>query len=94
MEKIGITIKTLRKRYKIVQADLARKIGISQSYLSLIERGGREPSLTLIKDVASVLNIPEQMIYLMSWDAKNLPKKCVKPFKSIVKDINEILQAV
>lgn len=94
MENIGKTIKELRKKFGIVQEQLAEDIGISQSYLSLIERGEREPSLSLIRDVSKVLRVPEQLIFLLSWDGAKLPKGCAKPFKRIMNDVNEIFQLI
>jgi transcriptional regulator with XRE-family HTH domain len=48
------------------QADLARKLGISRSYLSEIEGGKKEPSLDLLHRYATVFRIPLSSLLLFS----------------------------
>ncbi|MBO8176976.1 MAG: helix-turn-helix transcriptional regulator [Bacillus sp. (in: Bacteria)] len=45
----GDTIRKLRRLQELSQADLAKQIGISQSYLSYIESGKRTSSEEIIK---------------------------------------------
>lgn len=49
-------IKVLRKGNGINQTDLARMVGISQEYLSLVESNKRVPGLKLVEDICEVLN--------------------------------------
>ena len=55
--QIGHKIKTKRRKLGIAQADLAKKISISPSYLNLIESGKRKISVDLLLKVANELNI-------------------------------------
>lgn len=48
-KKIGIRIKTLRKSKKMTQAELAEKIGLTNNYVSSIERASSKPSIRVIK---------------------------------------------
>lgn len=45
------------------QKELAQKLGIRESYLSLLENEKKEPSLSLLKKIAGVLDIPIAMFF-------------------------------
>jgi transcriptional regulator with XRE-family HTH domain len=51
-------VKALRVRRKLTQAELARKIGVTEAYVSMIESGARRtPSLTTLKRLARALGV-------------------------------------
>lgn len=50
-------IKAERYRKAITQAELAEKIDVSESTISLIERGVQTPSIFLVYDIARFLQI-------------------------------------
>ena len=54
---LGARIKEARMRRGATQADLADKLDISVAYLSLIERGGRNPPITTFLAVARALGV-------------------------------------
>lgn len=60
---IGKNIKIFRINAGLKQKDLAAKIGVKESYLSTIESGKKEPSLTLLKKISSALSIPLSMFF-------------------------------
>ena len=51
-------IKTLRRMRSWTQAELANKAHISRSYVSELERGTREPTVGIIKNIADALEAP------------------------------------
>jgi len=55
--QIGFKIKNTRRKAEISQADLSEKLGISSSYLNLIESGKRNVNVDLLLKVSDVLNI-------------------------------------
>ena len=50
------TLKIIRKGKRIRQTDLARTIGITQTYISQIENGKRNPSFALVVDWCNALD--------------------------------------
>ena len=50
------------------QADMAQRLGISSSALSLIEAGKRQPSMKVVDKLASVVSIPSALIVLLASD--------------------------
>ena len=68
--KIGNSIKFVRVTKNISQKDLAKKLKISQNYLSLIENDRKEPSLTLLKKISNALGVPMSAL-IIDFDNKN-----------------------
>jgi transcriptional regulator with XRE-family HTH domain len=56
-ERFGFAVKTRREELQWTQEDLADKAGIHRTYLSDIERGGRNVSLINIERVAIALSL-------------------------------------
>ncbi len=54
----GAAIASLRKLAGISQRTLAARAGIDPSYLSLIERGDRQPEPPVIRRLADELGVP------------------------------------
>jgi len=88
---IGKAIKTLRTRHKVCQQVLAKKVGVTQGYLSLIEKGLREPGFDLIAKIADTLDIPQQIIFLLACGHDAKSKRFARPLKNITLLIDDIL---
>lgn|GEM_PF-1377922 len=59
-KKIGQTFKEIRKEKGLTQRELAKKIGVSKSYISKIEAPNRDKpfSLEILFDISEALQIP------------------------------------
>jgi transcriptional regulator with XRE-family HTH domain len=66
---LGNAIKLVRTATAIKQGALARKLNISANYLSLIENGKREPSISFLKRLAAALGVPVGIFFL--WQEMN-----------------------
>jgi len=53
----GHTLRYFRKRVKLSQEKLSQESGLDRSYISLLERGLRQPSLTSILKLSKALKI-------------------------------------
>jgi transcriptional regulator with XRE-family HTH domain len=51
-------VRRLRAKKRISQKALADKVGISVSYVSMLERGQRSPPLETIEKMARALGVP------------------------------------
>jgi transcriptional regulator with XRE-family HTH domain len=61
---IGEFIRDLRQNAKISLRELADRAGVSNPYLSQIERGLRKPSAEVLAQIAGALRISTALMYL------------------------------
>jgi transcriptional regulator with XRE-family HTH domain len=61
---LGNAIKVVRTASGLRQRELARKIGVTANYMSLVEGGKREPSIALLNRLAKGLGIPIGIFFL------------------------------
>lgn len=54
----GVALKTLREREGFSQEDLARLTSMDRTFISLMERGLRQPTLTTLSKISEALEIP------------------------------------
>ncbi len=63
LASLGQRIQRRRKAVGATQASLAQALSISEAYVSLIERGGRNPPITTVLAIARALGVsPAQLI--------------------------------
>lgn len=58
----GERVKELRKILKCSQTDFGAKIGLSQNYIWMIEKGERIPSDRTVADICRVFNVNEDWL--------------------------------
>ena len=63
-QDIGVFIRDLRQTAKISLRQLADRAGVSNPYLSQIERGLRKPSAEVLQQIASALRVSTPAMYL------------------------------
>jgi transcriptional regulator with XRE-family HTH domain len=57
-DRFSEIVKELRERRTLSRAALAKKAGLHQTYIGLLERGDRSPNLDTAKAIADALNVP------------------------------------
>jgi transcriptional regulator with XRE-family HTH domain len=60
----GQALRHFRSSLQISQERLSQESGLDRSYISLLERGLRQPSLTTFLQLAKALNIPSDVLIL------------------------------
>jgi transcriptional regulator with XRE-family HTH domain len=71
MSKFSENLKTLRKRYHYSQTQLAEKIGVGRSAISMWEIGDREPDFETLEALADIFNV--DMDFLTGRKAEKAP---------------------
>lgn len=61
---IGTRLKQRRKEMHIKQTEMAKELGVSQTYLSNIEGGKANCSITLLVDICNYLNVTPDYLML------------------------------
>lgn len=57
-KKVGANLQRLRRKKGWSQEQLAFETGLHRTYISGIERGVRNPTIQIIKEIADALAIP------------------------------------
>ena len=88
-------LRLMRVFYDLTQKDLAEKLEISKSYLSEIESGKKQPTLSLLERYSEVFDIPVSSILFFSEQIEENPKheKVRKAISSKVLAILEFIAA-
>lgn len=68
----GNAIRVSRAARRMSQKDLAVRLNLDASYLSLLEKGTRKPSLDTLEAVARVLEIPLDLLLLLASEKDDL----------------------
>ena len=63
---LGRSIKMCRTNQGLSQEDLATRIGMSVSNISLIEQGKRDPAFSTIEEVASALGVTLSLLTFLA----------------------------
>lgn len=64
---LGRAIALCRKQRSLNQAELAKRAGMSVSYLSLLERNERkDPTLSTVQNLAEALQVPTGILFFLA----------------------------
>lgn len=64
MEQLGSYIRAERRSHRLSLRRLSEASGISNPYLSQIERGLRRPSADVLQQIARALELPVEQLYV------------------------------
>ena len=90
---IGQAIKTLRTRRRITQHELAAGAEVTQGFLSLVEKGKREPGFEFIEKIAKELQVPPHLVLLLACEAHPKGRRYSRPLQTIARALDELLRA-
>lgn len=89
---LGNSIKEYRIKKGYRQNELADKCNMTQAYLSKIENNQKEPALSVLKTIASALEVPLPVLFFMSLTADDIEQKKRDAFKIIEPSIKGMIQ--
>ena len=69
---VGFAIKVIRMQLSISQSELAQICECSQTSLSQIETGKKQPTQRTITKICNSLDIPEAIIYIVGMQADDI----------------------
>jgi len=85
-------LKELRRKQGITQAELANRIGVVESAISLYESGKREPDISTLIKIAKCLNTTVDYLIDMPSNANNKTQQQQKE-ESLTEDEKQLLKA-
>ena len=56
-------VRAIRKRDSIRRAELAKLLGVTDNYLYRLEKGLKQPSLTLIQRISDIIGVPIEYLF-------------------------------
>ncbi len=68
----GRAIRIVRTAYGLTQAELADRLSIGSSQLSMIEAGRRKPSLKVLDEVSNALGVPAHLLTLLASEPEDI----------------------
>jgi len=89
---LGKSIKEYRIKKGWRQNELADKCDMTQAYLSKIENNQKEPALSVLKTIASALEVPLPVLFFASLTAEDIDPKKRDAFKIIEPSIKGMIQ--
>jgi putative transcriptional regulator len=63
---LGLVLRGYRQELGLSQTELARRVGVPRASISLIENGRRRPSTSLLHNIADILHINAERLFLLS----------------------------
>jgi len=62
-QRLGKSIKKLRRGQKLTQEELANKVRVTPKYIQFIESGSRKPSLSLLQKLSRAFGVKVKDIF-------------------------------
>jgi transcriptional regulator with XRE-family HTH domain len=91
--ELGKAIRLCRSQKGLKLAELAKRAALSESYISLLERGARDPSLSSIEAIARALEIPVSLLIFLGSDAAETSSLPAEVREKLSTAIVQLLQA-
>ncbi|MFN8288960.1 MAG: helix-turn-helix transcriptional regulator [Chitinophagaceae bacterium] len=80
---IGNAIKQVRQHFEISQVELSDRTGLSQTSISQIESGAKNPSKSSIRKICEAFEIPEAILYVMGMEDSDVPPSRKYAYKEL-----------
>lgn len=88
---IGPTIRKLRKQKGLSQTEFGTLTGITQTTLSQIENGQTTPHKATLSKICEVLNVPEQLLVILSIEEGDVPENKKEMFETLYPTIKDFM---
>jgi len=92
--KIGQAIKKLRKAQDLTQGELAKIIGITQTYLSQIEASKRTPNTSILIEISAYFKVPLPIIFWFSIEEVDVKKEKLAAFRMLKPTIDQMINSI
>ena len=91
--QIGELLHRLQKTQGVSQNKMAKALGVSPSYLSLLERGKRPPTLRMMRRAAKQMGIAAGLVVLQSMEPAALEPRAGKLVEEIQRKFEKALSS-
>lgn len=91
---IGQGIRAVRKNLELTQEEFAELIGVSQTYLSIIENGHQRPHSDVLVTISEKSNIPLPVVMWMGLTEADVKPDKVELFKTLKPSIDGLVNSI
>lgn len=88
---VGPIIRQLRKEKGISQGEFGKAVHLSQTTLSQIETGTRKPQKATLEAICKELEIPEQLLIVLSMEHDDIPAEKKEMFELLFPMVKELM---
>lgn len=78
--RFGKRLREIRRSFSISQEQLANRAELDRTYISLLERGLRNPTLNCIEKLAKALDVPISELFMFEVESWKLEEFCNRFF--------------
>ncbi len=93
MQNIGKVVQIVRNAKGISISKLAQDSSVSVSFLSLVEKGERQPSIEVIGRISTALQIPSEALILLAMPKSQKITSADEGVSSITDSIEKLIEA-
>jgi transcriptional regulator with XRE-family HTH domain len=83
--------RVIRAAFGLQQSELAKRMGISASQLSLIEAGKRQPSLRVVNALANAVGVPAALVSLLASTSADVDSKSNEDISGLASTLLRLL---
>lgn len=91
---IGTAIRTLRRKECLLQEEFAKRVGISQTYLSQIEKGHKKPSMDVLEAMAKDLKLPLPLMFWFGVDESDIEETKREAYRILKPSIDALISSI
>ena len=91
---VGEAIKHLRKQRDIKQMEFCKMVGITQPYLSQVEKGHKKPSLEVLEDIANAFNVPLPILFWFTVEESDVDEIKIEAYRILKPTIDTMISTV
>ena len=85
--------RVIRAAFGLRQAELAERMAITPSQLSLIEAGKRQPSLRVVNALAAAVGVPSALISLLASGERDVETQTTEDISDLARALLRVLVA-
>jgi transcriptional regulator with XRE-family HTH domain len=92
--EIGATLRQIRRDKNLSQVTVCKRMKISQTYLSQIEKGAKEPSGEMMRKICRFYKVPAQVVVWRSLTEKDISPKKISAFRQLKPAVDNLIDEV
>jgi XRE family transcriptional regulator, fatty acid utilization regulator len=90
-QNYGKAFRIIRAAFGLRQSELAERMPITASQLSLIEAGKRQPSLRVVDGLANAVGVPTALVTLLASTAEDVVEKSDEEISDLARALLRLL---